>query len=170
MFGQPVESGRPPSSCKIQLQAGTRHPKPSTDAHRHIPRRALFSLPAGEPMSARSRDFLLHARLRVDPVHLPGLAIQQHFDGRLEVLGAEAGMQLAVLLPRGVGDVAVARKAAKKGVSARPLSGCYLRAPARGGLILGYGGAVVAAIVRPCRYSRPVSKWPLRSALNKGQE
>jgi GntR family transcriptional regulator/MocR family aminotransferase len=73
-------------------------------------------------------------------------AIQQQLDGRLEVLGAEAGMQLAALLPRGVDDVAVARKAAKKGVSARPLSGCYLHAPARGGLILGYGGADVVAI------------------------
>jgi GntR family transcriptional regulator/MocR family aminotransferase len=73
-------------------------------------------------------------------------AIQQQLDGRLEVLGAEAGMQLAALLPRGVSDVAVARKAAKKGVSARPLSACYLRPPARGGLILGYGGADVVAI------------------------
>jgi GntR family transcriptional regulator / MocR family aminotransferase len=35
----------------------------------------------------------------------------------------------------------VARKAAKVGVSARPLSRCYLNPPARGGLILGYGGA-----------------------------
>jgi GntR family transcriptional regulator / MocR family aminotransferase len=73
-------------------------------------------------------------------------AIQQQLDGKLEVLGAEAGMQLAAWLPRGVDDVAVARKAAKKGVSARPLSACYLHAPARGGLILGYGGADVAAI------------------------
>jgi GntR family transcriptional regulator / MocR family aminotransferase len=73
-------------------------------------------------------------------------AIQQQLDGRLEVLGAEAGMQLTALLPRGVSDVAVARKAAKKGVSARPLSACYLTAPARGGLILGYGGADVVAI------------------------
>jgi GntR family transcriptional regulator/MocR family aminotransferase len=73
-------------------------------------------------------------------------AIQQQFGGRLEVLGAEAGMQLTALAPRGVNDVAVARKAAKKGVSARPLSACYIRAPARGGLILGYGGADVVAI------------------------
>ena len=73
-------------------------------------------------------------------------AIQQQLDGKLEVLGAEAGMQLTALLPRGTDDVAVARKAAKKGVSARPLSACYLHAPARGGLILGYGGADVAAI------------------------
>ncbi|MGH8138172.1 MAG: PLP-dependent aminotransferase family protein [Steroidobacteraceae bacterium] len=73
-------------------------------------------------------------------------AIQQQRDGQLEVLGAEAGMQLTALLPRGVADVAVARKAAKQGVSARPLSACYLHAPARGGLILGYGGADVVAI------------------------
>jgi GntR family transcriptional regulator/MocR family aminotransferase len=73
-------------------------------------------------------------------------AIKQQLDGKLEVLGAEAGMQLTALLPPGVDDVAVARKAAKKGVSARPLSACYLHAPARGGLILGYGGADVAAI------------------------
>jgi len=73
-------------------------------------------------------------------------AIQQQLSGKLEVLGAEAGMQLAVLLPRGVDDVTVARRAAKKGVSARPLSACYLNARARGGLILGYGGTDTAAI------------------------
>ncbi len=50
------------------------------------------------------------------------------------------------LLPRGVDDVAVARRAAQKGASARPLSVCYLRAPARGGLILGYGGVDIEAI------------------------
>jgi GntR family transcriptional regulator/MocR family aminotransferase len=73
-------------------------------------------------------------------------AIQQQLNGRLEVLGAEAGMQLTALLPQGVDDVAVAKKAAKKGVSARPLSACYLHPPARGGLILGYGGAEGAVI------------------------
>jgi GntR family transcriptional regulator/MocR family aminotransferase len=73
-------------------------------------------------------------------------AIQQQLSGKLEVLGAEAGMQLAALLPRGVDDVTVARRAAKKGVSARPLSACYLNARARRGLILGYGGTDTAAI------------------------
>jgi GntR family transcriptional regulator / MocR family aminotransferase len=72
--------------------------------------------------------------------------IQQQLSEKLEVLGAEAGMQLAALLPRGVDDVTVARRAAKKGVSARPLSACYLNARARGGLILGYGGTDTAAI------------------------
>ncbi|MGA8409524.1 MAG: PLP-dependent aminotransferase family protein [Candidatus Acidiferrales bacterium] len=67
-------------------------------------------------------------------------AIEKQMDGRLEVLGAEAGMHLVALLPPGVSDVAVAKKAAKMGISAMPLSSCYLKPPARGGLILGYGG------------------------------
>ena len=73
-------------------------------------------------------------------------ALGKHMGDRLEVIGAEAGMQLTALLPRGIDDVAVARKAAQKGVSARPLSTCYLKPPERGGLILGYGGADVEEI------------------------
>ncbi|GAB2578160.1 PLP-dependent aminotransferase family protein [Dyella jejuensis] len=70
-------------------------------------------------------------------------AIDKHMDGRLQVIGAQAGMQLAALLPRGVDDVAVSIKAAQKGISARPLSLCYAAPPPRGGVILGYSGASV---------------------------
>ncbi|MFC4528659.1 PLP-dependent aminotransferase family protein [Dyella halodurans] len=73
-------------------------------------------------------------------------AIHQHLGDKLEVIGAEAGMQLAALLPPEVNDVAVSRKAAELGVSVRPLSLCYLKPPARGGLILGYGGATAEEI------------------------
>ncbi|MGC1835428.1 MAG: PLP-dependent aminotransferase family protein, partial [Candidatus Acidiferrales bacterium] len=66
--------------------------------------------------------------------------IRKQMDGRLEVIGAEAGMHLVALLPKGVSDVTVAKKAAKIGISAMPLSSCYLKSPARNGLILGYGG------------------------------
>jgi GntR family transcriptional regulator/MocR family aminotransferase len=58
----------------------------------------------------------------------------------LEVIGAEAGMHLAALLPSGADDVAVSKAAARRGISATPLSTCYLRPQARTGLILGYGG------------------------------
>jgi len=68
-------------------------------------------------------------------------AIATHIGDRLEVMGSDAGMHLVALLPPGVDDEVVAKKAAKVGVSARPLSRCYLNPPARGGLILGYGGA-----------------------------
>lgn len=67
-------------------------------------------------------------------------AIQIQMGDMTEVIGAEAGMHLVALLPRGTNDVAVSRKAARRGISAMPLSVCYSKAPTRGGLILGYGG------------------------------
>jgi len=66
--------------------------------------------------------------------------IHDTFGDRLEVIGAEAGMHLVALLPPGVSDIAIAKKAATKGISAMPLSICYQNPPRRGGLILGYGG------------------------------
>ena len=68
-------------------------------------------------------------------------AIQTQMGDWLEVIGAEAGMHLTALLPPGMDDVALSRQAVQNGVSAMPLSSCYSRPPARGGLILGYGGA-----------------------------
>jgi GntR family transcriptional regulator/MocR family aminotransferase len=68
-------------------------------------------------------------------------AIRVEMGELLEVIGSEAGMHLAVLLPPGVDDVTVSRKAVQRGVSAMPLSSCYSNPPARGGLILGCGGA-----------------------------
>ncbi len=68
-------------------------------------------------------------------------AIHVQMGDILEVIGAEAGMHLVALLPRGTSDVEVSRNAAQRGISAMPLSACYLRPPTRGGLILGYGGA-----------------------------
>lgn len=67
-------------------------------------------------------------------------AIRVQMGDMLEVIGGEAGMHLVALLPPGTSDVAVSRKAAQRGISATPLSTCYLRPPARAGLILGYGG------------------------------
>ena len=66
--------------------------------------------------------------------------IRSEMAGRLEVIGGEAGMHLAALLARGSDDVAISKRAARSGISATPLSTCYMRPPARGGLILGYGG------------------------------
>jgi GntR family transcriptional regulator/MocR family aminotransferase len=83
-------------------------------------------------------------------------AIHIEMEDMLEVIGAEAGMHLVALLPPGVNDVAVSRKAAERGISAMPLSSCYSKPPARGGLILGYGGNNVHKIrdgVRKLRMS-----------------
>jgi GntR family transcriptional regulator/MocR family aminotransferase len=67
--------------------------------------------------------------------------IQTQMGEALEVMGTEAGMHLVTMLPSDINDAAVSRQAAQKGISAMPLSTCCLRSPARGGLILGYGGA-----------------------------
>lgn len=67
-------------------------------------------------------------------------AIDKQMGDDLEVIGAEAGMHLVALLPPGVNDVAISRRAAEMGISAMPLSSCYSKQPLRGGLILGYGG------------------------------
>jgi GntR family transcriptional regulator/MocR family aminotransferase len=73
-------------------------------------------------------------------------AIERYLPGRLEVVGAEAGMQLAALLADGVDDIALSRRAAQAGVSIRPLSPCYRGPARRAGVILGYGGVDVPAI------------------------
>jgi len=79
----------------------------------------------------------------------------------LEVIGSEAGMHLVALLPPGTNDAVVARKAVEKALSAAPLSSCYSNPPARGGLILGYGGASVHQIhegVRKLRLCIPSAR------------
>jgi GntR family transcriptional regulator/MocR family aminotransferase len=73
-------------------------------------------------------------------------AIHDHMNDKLEVIGSEAGMHLVALLPPGVSDVALSRKAAVAGISAMPLSSCYLNKPVRPGLILGYGGTDIRQI------------------------
>jgi GntR family transcriptional regulator/MocR family aminotransferase len=67
-------------------------------------------------------------------------AIRVHARDKLKVIGEQAGMHLVALLPPGTDDVAVSKRAAQSGISATPLSTCYLMTPARSGLILGYGG------------------------------
>ena len=66
-------------------------------------------------------------------------AIYKEMGSTLEVIGAEAGMHLVGLLPRGIKDKLVSDEAARNGISIMPLSTCCLRPRSRGGLILGYG-------------------------------
>ena len=82
-------------------------------------------------------------------------AVARYLPGTLEPVGAEAGMQLTALLPPGVDDVALSRRAAREGVSARPLSPCYFEPPLRGGLIMGFGGVDASALDEAmCRLRR----------------
>ncbi|GGA15583.1 PLP-dependent aminotransferase family protein [Dyella caseinilytica] len=70
-------------------------------------------------------------------------AIDTYMGDKLEVIGTQAGMQLAALLPPGVNDVALSIEAAKLGIAARPLSISYAARTGRSGIILGYSGANV---------------------------
>jgi GntR family transcriptional regulator/MocR family aminotransferase len=67
-------------------------------------------------------------------------AISLQLGDQFKIVGTEAGMHLVMMLPTGMKDVELSRRAAQRGVSAMPLSTCYLRPPGRCGLILGYGG------------------------------
>jgi GntR family transcriptional regulator/MocR family aminotransferase len=83
-------------------------------------------------------------------------ALRGQMQGMLEVIDDNGGMHLATLLPTGLCDLAVSRKAAENGVAAMPLSICCSKRPPRGGLILGYGGADIAQIGEGVRRLRTV--------------
>jgi GntR family transcriptional regulator / MocR family aminotransferase len=69
--------------------------------------------------------------------------LRRSLGGRLQVVGAEAGMHLVALCRRPA-DRSIALRAAREGLWAMPLSGCYLGPPAQRGLVLGYGGTSAA--------------------------
>jgi len=67
-------------------------------------------------------------------------AIRSFWDADLELTGTDAGMHLVALLPPGIDDIELSRRAAAVGLTVTPLSTCYLGPGGRKGLILGYGG------------------------------
>jgi GntR family transcriptional regulator/MocR family aminotransferase len=70
--------------------------------------------------------------------------LEQHFGDRVRILGGNAGVHLTCVFAPGTDDVAIARKAAALGVTARPLSAygsLRLDRTPIPGLVLGYGVA-----------------------------
>ncbi len=67
-------------------------------------------------------------------------AVAEMGDGLLELRPIEGGLNRLALLPPGVDDVEVVRELARLSVLAVPLSAYSIRPPARGGLVLGFGG------------------------------
>jgi GntR family transcriptional regulator / MocR family aminotransferase len=67
-------------------------------------------------------------------------ALQNNLRDSVEIVGAEAGMHLVILLRAGVNDAAVAIEGARRGISVMPLSSCRLNPAGQCGLVLGYGG------------------------------
>jgi GntR family transcriptional regulator/MocR family aminotransferase len=73
-------------------------------------------------------------------------AIRQHMGSDMAIAGTDAGLHLVGLLPSGVDDVNLGLRLADAGISAVPLSTCYLGRPIESGLILGYGSVDVDTI------------------------
>jgi GntR family transcriptional regulator/MocR family aminotransferase len=70
-------------------------------------------------------------------------SIREQFGSRLEIHGSQAGMHLAVTLPKGLSDREIATRAARKGLWLWPLSPSYLGAVPRQGFVLGFGNTAV---------------------------
>ena len=70
-------------------------------------------------------------------------SIREQFGARLEIHGSQAGMHLAVTLPKGLSDREIATRAARKGLWLWPLSPSYLSQAPRQGFILGFGNTAV---------------------------
>jgi GntR family transcriptional regulator/MocR family aminotransferase len=79
--------------------------------------------------------------------------LEKEFGSQLGIHGSEAGMHLAVTLPKGFRDVDIAMRAAGENLWLVPLSPAYLgKAAMRQGFILGFGST------RPAEMPRAVSR------------
>ncbi len=82
--------------------------------------------------------------------------LKEELDSVLQVHGSEAGLHLAVMLPKGYRDQVISERAAKQNLSLWPLSPAYLGPYSRQGFILGFGGAPVTEIPEAVRRLRAV--------------
>lgn len=73
-------------------------------------------------------------------------ALQKHLGNNIEVIPADTGMHLTVLLPQGVNDMAIAKQAYAHNISLTPLSSLSLVPLTQGGLVMGFSTAKEAAI------------------------
>ncbi|HET7055110.1 MAG TPA: PLP-dependent aminotransferase family protein, partial [Thermomicrobiales bacterium] len=103
----------------------------------------------------REGDFARHLR-RMRGVYLDrrqalltGLA--RHCGDRLAVHNADAGLHVAVLLPVGTDDQELVRRMTERGLTATPLSTCYVGTRRRSGLLLGFGGSTERRLLEATR-------------------
>ena len=66
-------------------------------------------------------------------------ALRKQLGADVEIAGAEAGMHLAILLPKGMNDMEIAKRAARDKLWLWPLSSSYVNRDSRQGLVLGFG-------------------------------
>ena len=77
--------------------------------------------------------------------------IRKEIDPAAEILGAEAGLHLAVALPKTFPDEKIARRAAEEKLWLMPLSPSYIGPPSRRGFILGFGSVSPAEMPQAVR-------------------
>src|SRR5580658_3581334 len=82
--------------------------------------------------------------------------LQREFGSALEIHGSEAGMHLAVILPKGFRDQEVAARAAREKLWLWPLSPTYLGETPRQGFILGFGSTPAEEIPKAVRQLKRV--------------
>jgi GntR family transcriptional regulator/MocR family aminotransferase len=75
-------------------------------------------------------------------------SLREEFGGMVEVHGAEAGMHLAITLPKGIRDREIAMRAAQERLWLWPLSPSYLGETVRQGFVLGFGSTPAELIPR----------------------
>lgn len=80
--------------------------------------------------------------------------LRSEFGSLLEVVGGEAGMYLAVLLPNGLHDREIAVRAAEQNLWLWPLSPAYVGANSRQGFVLGFGSTTASQMPRAVRRMR----------------
>lgn len=78
--------------------------------------------------------------------------LRREFGSALNILGSEAGMHLAVILPKGFRDQEVAARAAREELWLAPLSPAYLGETPRHGFILGFGNTRVEEMPKAVRH------------------
>jgi GntR family transcriptional regulator/MocR family aminotransferase len=75
-------------------------------------------------------------------------ALRKEFGSTLQILGAEAGMHLAVILPKNIRDTEIANRAARQNLWLWPLSSSYLGKNSRQGFVLGFGSTTAEEMPR----------------------
>jgi GntR family transcriptional regulator/MocR family aminotransferase len=82
-------------------------------------------------------------------------SLREQFGDSVEIMGADAGLHLVTMLPRGIRDEELAERAAEERLWLFPLSQCYLGTPLQG-LILGFGSTPTRAIPGAVRHLRRI--------------
>jgi GntR family transcriptional regulator/MocR family aminotransferase len=97
------------------------------------------------------RTRLLYSERRIVLIH----SINKYLGFEAEVMGAQAGMHLALML-NGINDRQVAERAAQQKLWLAPLSPSYIEHPPRQGFILGFGSTIAEEIPKAMRSLRTI--------------